>query len=478
METENKLDQLFREGLADHRKAPPEALWQHIAVGAGIPAPPLNGNHGSRKGIWWWIPLSIFLTALVGGLILWLASTERPETQITATLPVVAAQDIVSATSAEPSVPISEMIRQNTAKLSDVKAHDQSTPKPVSNQAIKTTVSHQTTPHQPEIAYEAITSTQPVLPPENNHPSASEERSLQLQVKESEAIVVSEINIKKEVTNTAEETIPEVAASPDSTEKQQVINEAAPLVVKPAKPFPDYPALGLALHGGPFFYQAFKPFPEELRTGSDAWMSLDIRYRRVQLTTGAGVFRVTDISPWAGQRMKLDTVGYYQYITGLNFVPVYNPIDSTITGYTAGTITSVNTPAVDTSYHPVQITARHRYTYLTLPLMVGYDLWSRDRITLMVHAGVIFNLQLAENQHFPDDAREPYVILMKNQGLIRKDHLWQYQAGMGLRYDLAGQWYTGIDCAYRRNLSDWYQNPITPRQPNSLWISAKVGIWL
>jgi hypothetical protein len=71
------------------------------------------------------------------------------------------------------------------------------------------------------------------------------------------------------------------------------------------------------------------------------------------------------------------------------------------------------------------------------------------------------------------------MISMESQGLIRNEQLWQYQAGLGVRYDLRGAWYAGADLAVRRNLSGWYRDSqLSDPTPTSLLLRATVGIWL
>jgi hypothetical protein len=478
METEHNIEQLFREGLAGHRKTPPDHLWQRIAAGTGVPAPPLNGKNGTRKGLWWWIPISLIVLLLVGGLILLNSSPEKPAEHLMATSPVVAAQE----TTLSASVSSDPMVSTSNNKTNVVAPAVITTPAcTASGMEDQLIVSQIPANHQTDIAYAINTSTLTEVKISEESITTSSEQSTPLEVtQEVTAPVTAEpptpiIVGEKTDVEVIQVPIEEVETLEQSTKN----NTPATVKILDKKRFPDFPALGLALHGGPFLYQTFNPYPEEFRVASDHLLSLEMKYRRISIITGAGIFKVTDKTPWTGQRMQLDTVGYYQYVTGVTFLPVYHPIDSTIVGYTTGNMTMMNTPAVDTTYHPVWFTAHHRYTYLTLPVIVGYDVWNRNKLTAMVHAGVIYNLKVFDVQRLPREAREPMMVSMEQQGLIRKEQLWQYQAGLGLRYDLQGAWYTGAELAVRRNLTGWYQeSPGSHPIPTSILLRATVGIWL
>jgi hypothetical protein len=473
MNTDHQIDKMFREGLGEGRIDPPPHLWGKISEGT-VGLTPLNGQH-RRRGMFFLISGTglLVLTSII--LFLTLPSGRKMQEQFTVEppAPVVSAQN--SSTTPQPvqsvhprpenTIPQSLQKPQGNAPGALVRS-------PSSEEKTKKTTRENT-------AKATITATLP----EEQFPQIAVETADIQKYADAEIVIAadkSERAAATKTTETKEEISDEVPVTPETEDKQETPES---LISKPGKRDLNIDiargwSSGIALHGGPLFFQPVYPPEQKIGTGLDGLVYGHLQYKRLSMGAGLGLTRFREKSPWELEILQLDTVGTYQYVTGVNFQPVYNPVDSTITGYTAVNISTVNYPIVDTTISVVARDAINRYTYLQIPIYAGYDFWQTDNLTVTALGGVIRNVMIIEKKPVPEYGDEKLMYAKHDLGLVRKEEYWQYLMGMRMRYDPGHTWYAEAMTSYRKPFGNLYQHSVDKRKQATVMISAGIGIWL
>lgn len=463
MNTDNSVDQLFRTGLEGGKKEPPPGLWDKIA--AGIPgggATPTGGNK-SRKMFWWWTGAGTAILCIAAWLLLH-SLPEQPRTG-----PVPAAHSISAslpdASFQSGTTPASPVISQlsNAHPLAKPPAHPSVSAQTVTEKLQSEIPVSEKTSIVTEVSEQHKTSQN--TPPET---LASE-----LPVKETSGVSeekASDISTEAAITHAAVTIVPE-----DTAAQSPPVNAAPSAGSSPKIIFPN-PFWGITLQVAPQFYKPLMSYQKSPSASYEAALLGHSDIGRFRLSAGIGYAIGRDKNRWKTVWLKTDTISEYKYVTSVNFQPVYNPIDSTITGYVPTNIVTVNHPVIDTQKVEVTHDLFSRYHYVQVPVMLGYDVWSTQRLTLGVTAGVIYHYQIFESSSVPVFPDETLISSMVREGLTRRESWWQYQAGLQVRYDLGKNWFTEGSVVYRRPFSSWYKSPAENGTPAGLLIHTGVGI--
>jgi hypothetical protein len=472
MNTDHQIDKMFRDGLGEGRIDPPPHLWGKISKGT-VEVAPLNGQR-HRRGMFFLISGTglLVLTAII--LFLTLPSGRKMQEQTTEESPdpLVTAQNIE--TTSQPVQPVHRR-SENTIHPSTIKPQRNVPGALVSSESSAEKIKKST---RGKAAQPDSTAT---LPEEQMAQILVDAFDIQKHADDKilNVVAVSERTAAPEITETTEAVPEELLIIPDRTEEKRIpelpIGKSRNTDLKNgiARGW----SSGMALHAGSLFFQTVYPPDQQIGGGLDGLAYGHLQHRRLSMGAGFGLTRFREKSPWELEVLQLDTVGTYQYVTDVNFKPVYNPSDSTITGYTAVNISTVNYPIVDTTLTVITQDAINRYTFLQIPLYLGYDFWQAENLTMTAMGGVIRNVLIAEKKPVPEYGDEKLINAKHDLGLVRKEEYWQYHLGMRVRYDLSQDWYAEGMVSYRSAFNTRYQVSAPSGKTSMVVLSAGVGFW-
>ncbi|MFO7723410.1 MAG: hypothetical protein R6V49_09355 [Bacteroidales bacterium] len=466
MNTDHQIDKTFREGLEGSRMDPPPHLWGKISESTAKGAP-LNGQQ-RRRGMFFLISGTglLVLTGII--LFLTLPSGRKMQEQHTVEppAPVVSAQNIEN--TPQPVQTFHPQPGNLTHQSNTIPEGN------VPGALVTAESSEEKTKKAPgEItAQDVIGAT---LPEERIPQIAVEKTVGQISADAEIGITVGSF----EATDVMEDTTPEEQIAPE-TEEDRKIPEPPISNIRKREVNIDIArgwSSGIALHAGPLLFQPVYPPDQKIGAGLDGLAYGHLQYRRLSVGAGLGLTRFREKGPWELEILQLDTTGTYQYVTGVNFQPVYNPVDSTITGYTAVNISTVNHPIVDSSLTVITRDAINRYTFLQVPLFVGYDFLRTENSTITAMGGVIRNVMIAEQKPVPEYGDEKLLYARHDLGLLRKEEYWQYHLGIRVRYDLNHVWYAEGMASYRKAFNTLYEGSAATGKTSMVLISAGIGFW-
>jgi hypothetical protein len=474
MNTENNIDKMFKEGLEGQHKAPPSHLWNQIA--SNIPATPAapNGNGKARKSLLWWSgsALLLLLVGTICALLYYHTPTIHHNPPVINT-PVASEPDIQTPESTNLTDPSHPHIApaKNHPAVSDPSMQE-IMPTPL--QSIPSIAQSEPIPSNPHVAYAHEIAASVPLPIQMTP------------VDTSHSAVVTLLEAPLEVNPDFSEThiAALVAIEPvplhDNPIDTSLRNLPTPSGQSPQilKSMMTHTITGLTLHAGSQLYRSIPPFKPKTGAGFDGTLMAHAHLKRFSLHTGVGWSHFSEKSPWLATIRKTDTISYYQHITGLQFQPVYNPIDSSITGYQPVNITTISVPIIDTVTSTLTLEGKTKYTYLQVPLLLGYDLIHQGPYTLSLNGGVIWSFETHTSVPPPDPPGETIDHSMQNLGLIRKELYWQYHAGVMLRYEINRKWFAEGAAGWRIPHGSWYHQSGSGTKPMSLILSAGLGFWL
>lgn len=484
MNTEEHIDKLFREGLQSGQKDPPPQLWNNISESLKGTPVAQNGHGKSGRKLLWWFGSALIIGLISTGVLLLILTGNSVSDNGSLTHQKTGyhhngGDDDIFMTSAE----INSTQHQQITKKSTVITSSEKTRKAADNSVydhnVKTSYSHDdlmmpATKSEP--AAEIITQhpeQEPALPEPKEKPmEAGAELTMGLTMDITVEAAVEGVEEEAEAPAERPADVKEEEIAEGDEEQQPDISR------KLQKPLAREMMYGIALHGGSQLYKAVTPYPSSLGFSPEGTIYGTMQYKRFSIKAGVGMSHSTDRNRWETTVLKLDTVAYYQRVTGVSFVPVYDPTDSTITGYIPGNVITTNYPIIDSSDEVISRNVKNRYTFLSLPLIAGYDIYQGSHLTLGVHAGMIYHMRVYERRPLPEIAQEKVIFAMDDLGLIRREHFWQYQAGLYGRYDINLKWYAEGTVSVRRPVGSWYEQGSVNGKPTSLMVSAGLGFWL
>lgn len=480
MNTEEHIDKLFREGLHSGQKEPPPHLWSNISDTLKVTPAPQNGQGKPGRKLLWWFGSVLIIGLISTGVLLLILSDESVSDRGSLTHQKTGyhhngGDDDILIASAEINSTHHQKISKESPVITSSEKIRKAADKSVSDHNVKTAYSHDDLmipATKSERATEVITQhpeQEPALPEPKEKPI--------------EAVAELTMDITVEAADEAVEEEAETPAERPADVKEEEIAEGdeeqqPDISRKLQKPLAREMMYGIALHGGSQLYRAVAPYPSTLGFSPEGTIYGSMHFKRFNMKIGAGVSCHTDRNRWETTVLKLDTVAYYQRVTGVTFIPVYDPTDSTIIGYIPGNITTTNYPIIDSSQETISHDIRNRYTFFSVPVIAGYDIYHSSRLTLGVQAGMIYYRRVYEKRPLPGIAQEKVIFAMDDLGLVRREHFWQYQAGLYGRYDINLKWYAEGAVSVRRPVGSWYEQGSVNGKPTSLVFSAGFGFWL
>jgi len=158
------------------------------------------------------------------------------------------------------------------------------------------------------------------------------------------------------------------------------------------------------------------------------WLNAGMTYHvgKFSVQTGIGLGYVFDHADYRVNYKSKDSIGYFTSIISFTVTP------GNIIVYTTKDI-----PVYDSLQHAADDRAISRYTYLRIPLMIGYELFESNRFSLGIKAGPAISFLIGSKEALPFiDYPNARLIRVDNNSLSRVKMNWEIEAALDLEYRL------------------------------------------
>ena len=159
------------------------------------------------------------------------------------------------------------------------------------------------------------------------------------------------------------------------------------------------------------------------------WLNAGVTYHagRFSVQSGVGLGYVFDHANYRVNYKSKDSIGYFTSIISF----VINPGNIIV-------FTTKDIPVYDSLQHIADDRAISRYTYLQIPLMLGYELFESNHFSLGIKAGPSISFLIGSKQALPFiDYPNARLIRVENNNLSRVKVNWEIQAALDLEYRLS-----------------------------------------
>lgn len=199
------------------------------------------------------------------------------------------------------------------------------------------------------------------------------------------------------------------------------------------------------------------------------WVNAEIAYHfsRFSVHTGLGLGYTYDEGIYKMQYRSNDSVSFYKEVIGYYTDPA-NP---------AKIIYITRNHAIyDSITHMADDRTRNRYTYLQIPLLLGYDVFETRRFCLGIEAGPAFSFLINERKAEPSiNIPDGRLILLQDNTPPRQPTNWQLWVRLSIGYQFTKNWGLVISPYYKYFLTSPVQSSESGT-PTTQAIGLDVGI--
>jgi len=186
------------------------------------------------------------------------------------------------------------------------------------------------------------------------------------------------------------------------------------------------------------------------------------------IMTGLGFSRMEDVGSYRVDYVSQDSIGYYLRV--VSFIPdPRNP----------GNVTYIVTrePIYDSVEHYVIADKTNYYSYLDIPLSVGYSILQKGRVSLTASAGVKFSVLVAKNEPQIDFwISDAELINIERQIPARTMTNWRFTAGLDFGYLFAEKFSIHLEPVFEQYISPIYKEQAGYEPSKPYVIGVKAGI--
>jgi len=183
----------------------------------------------------------------------------------------------------------------------------------------------------------------------------------------------------------------------------------------------------------------------------------------LSITTGSNEMLVKT-NPYVGTYSFLDSVQFNWDAMHYNLIATYY---------------STNKQVYDTTLLNNYSYIKKRYTYLQIPLILGYDFWQNSRISLGIRGGAVMSLLLkTENLSGSYNAGMDRVISINDISPDRIDLNWQAVAGISASLKLSGRFSLELEPEIRYYFNSVYESSVNTKKPWSAGMRSALLIKL
>jgi hypothetical protein len=163
-------------------------------------------------------------------------------------------------------------------------------------------------------------------------------------------------------------------------------------------------------------------------TETNYWLNTGVTYHigKFSIQTGVGLGYVFDHGDYRVNYKSKDSIGFFTSIISFIVTPGNQIV-----------FTTKDIPIYDSLQHVADDRAISRYTYLRIPLLLGYELVETNRFSLGIKAGPAISLLIGSKEAAPFiDYPNARLIRVDNKSLSRVKMTWEIQAALDLEYRL------------------------------------------
>ena len=164
------------------------------------------------------------------------------------------------------------------------------------------------------------------------------------------------------------------------------------------------------------------------------WANAEVAYHfsRFSVHTGLGLGYTYDEGIYKIRYRSNDSVSFYKEVIGYYTDPK-NPLNIIY-------ITR-NHAIYDSITHMADDRTRNRYTYLQIPLLLGYNVFETQRFCLGIEAGPAFSFLISEKKAEPSiDIPNGRLILLQDNTPSRQPTNWQLWVRLSIEYQFTRNW--------------------------------------
>ena len=173
----------------------------------------------------------------------------------------------------------------------------------------------------------------------------------------------------------------------------------------------------------------------------------------LSITTGSNELQVKT-NPYLGTYNKLDSVGFSWDEKHYFLIP---------------TLYTSKTNVYDTALHYSYSNIQKRYTYLQVPVILGYDFWQNNWLSLGIRAGAIMSILLkAENLTATYDPGKDRIISINDISPDRINLNWQAVGGLNIGFKLSRSLNMELEPEMRYYFNSVYESSEINKKPWSV----------
>lgn len=177
----------------------------------------------------------------------------------------------------------------------------------------------------------------------------------------------------------------------------------------------------------------------------------------ISITTGSNEIMV-QTNPYEGNYNALDSISFQWDEQRLSLLPTYH---------------TTGTQVFDTARLSNEAYVKKRYTYLQVPLVLGYDFWRNDWISLGFRAGAVMSLLLKSETL--SGTYDPGMDRIISINMISPDRIqlnWQAIGGVNAAFRLSQRFGLEVEPNIRYYFNSVYESSELTKKPWSLGVRA------
>ncbi len=202
---------------------------------------------------------------------------------------------------------------------------------------------------------------------------------------------------------------------------------------------------------------------------SNFWLNTGVTYHigKFSVQTGVGLGYVYDQADYRVNYKSKDSIGYFTSIVSFVVTPGNKII-----------FTTKDIAVYDSVYHVADNRGISRYTYLQIPLLVGYEVFETNRLSIGIKAGPSISFLIGSKEAQPFiDYPNAQLIRIDNNTLVRIKTNWEIQAALDIEYRLSKNFSVYADPSYRHYFSPFeMQESSSSKAKDPYSIGIEVGV--
>ncbi len=217
--------------------------------------------------------------------------------------------------------------------------------------------------------------------------------------------------------------------------------------------------------GPGFEYQYFLNSTEPENAKMKYWYSVDLsvlfQRNRFSVETGLGIGFSKDKIDFSYDYLTNELIHTYEYVDSVYYDPV--------TGTTEYFTTTVE--VYDSIPYSKQSSSETKYTYLQVPLELGYEIWKNEKYSICIKAGITYFTEINRKEIYPVIYLENSRITSYNTyDINRRKEFFRLSGGLEFRWEINSKLrFTGKPTFYYF-LNQIYDNEDNRKNPTALGI--------